>query len=232
MEVLRRSDWTAADIGELYGLASGLAAEDAEHFAVHADANEVVHIFRRADTGRIVGFQFWSTLPVDLPRSRLIAGGKLRVVPEFRNRGLHLLSGLTFFLQNQLLRPRTRFYRVSLASIFGFVSITQALAEYRMIDTAAPGDPEKAIGRAVLSWAAQNHFVPREDTGLFFVDIFTTEHTLARYPAAFFERSAAREYAARNPDFRTNGCYAAFWFRFGPRNVIALTNAVARKLRR
>ena len=47
-------------------------------------------------------------------------------------------------------------------------------------------------------------------------------------PADFFERPAARVYAALSPQFRTNGCYAAFWFRFTPANLAALI----RKLRR
>ncbi|MFC9769611.1 hypothetical protein [Rhodococcus jostii] len=230
IEVVRREDFTDSQRDELHALSNALAAEDAAHFAVHAASNEVVHIFRRIDTGQIVGFQFWTTRPVDLPRSRMIVGGKLRVLPEFRNRGVHLLSGLAFYLQQQIRHPCTRYYRLSLASMFGFVSLTQALAEYHLFDVAQGGDEAEAIRKATLSWAGENHLVHREDSGVFFVDIFITEETFAQYSARFFEKKTARAYAAANPSYRRNGCYIAFWFRFGSRNILALVRTVARKL--
>src|SRR5262249_61748474 len=117
----------------LHALANRLLAEDFEHFCVHARTNDVVHIYERADTGAPVGFQFWRTADMELPGCRAVFGGKLRVEPAFRRRGLHLRSGLRFYLETQLRYPRTRFYRLSLASMFGFVSITSALAGYRLV---------------------------------------------------------------------------------------------------
>ncbi|HYO59262.1 hypothetical protein [Archangium sp.] len=100
-----------------------------------------------------------------MPGGRVILGGKLRILPGFRNRGLHLLSGLTSFLQDKLRHPRSRHYRLSIASLF-------------------------------------------------------------------FDRPAARAYAAVNPEFRTNGYYVGFWFRFTPDNLASLTRAPLRKLLR
>lgn len=219
-----------AQIRELYELSNRLAAEDLDHFTVHAKSNDLVHVFRRADTREAVGFQFWQTRPLGLPRSRAIIGGKLRIVPEFRNYALHLLSGLAFFLRNKLRHPGTRFYRLSIASVLGFISITEALAEYHVFDPSRRTGEEGAVRAALLAMAEDSHFEMDEKTGLFFVGIFMTPETLGRYPDDFFDRPAARTYACLNPEFRTNGSYAAFWFRFTPRNLVALTRRIGRKL--
>lgn len=229
MVTLRRQDFTDADIRELHAMASRLMSEDLEHFRVHAEANDLVHVFRRVDTGEIVGFQFWRTAPIELPHSRVILGGKLRILPEFRNRGLHLVSGLVFWLQNAMRHPGTRYYRLSMASLFGFVSLTEALASHRIFHPRDPGDEARAIRKAFVALAAENHFRLDEETGLFFVDIFMTPETLERYPPRYFERAAARAYAAANPNFRTNGSYLGFWFRFTPENLHAMLGAIRRK---
>jgi len=230
LEAVHREDYTEATLAELHALATRLMAEDLEHFRVHAHANDLVHVFRRVDTGEVVGFQFWRTAPLGLPRSRVILGGKLRILPEFRNRGLHLLSGLVFFLENKLRHPRSRFYRLSIAGPFGFVSITEALAHYALFDPRKREGEEGAIREAFIALARESHFELDEERGLFFVDIFMTPETLNRYSPAYFERPAARVYASVNPEFRTNGCYVGFWFRFTPANLLALTRTLRRKL--
>src|SRR5262249_5957545 len=156
-------------------------------------------------------FQFWRTDRLDLAGHRAIIGGKLRIVPEHRGRALHLRSGVRFFLEHQLRHPRTRFLPLSLANLFRFVSITAPLAEYRCFDGRAEDPEARAVRGAFERLAAENDFVIDPATGLFFVDIHITEETLARYPASYFERPAARAYARANPDYRTNACNVAFW---------------------
>lgn len=231
LETLWRRDFSEERLRELHAMASALMAEDFDHFRVHAETNDLVHVFRRADTGAIVGFQFWKTAPIGLPRSRAIVGGKLRVLPEFRSRGLHLVSGLLFFLEVKRRDPFTRYYRLSIASMFGFVSITEALAEYQLFDPRRRGGEDEAVRAAFLALAAESHFRVDEETGLFFVNIFMTEETLGRYPPRYFEKPAARVYASINPEFRSNGCYAGFWFRFTRANLIAMSRVIVRKLR-
>ena len=232
LETLWRSDFTEPRIRELYALASSLMAEELDHFRVHAETNDLVHVFRRADTGAVVGFQFWKTAPIGLPRSRAIVGGKLRIVPEFRGRGLHLISGLLFFLAVKRKDPLTRFYRLGIASVFGFASITEALAEYQIFDPRRRSEEDNAVRAAFVALAEESHFRVDEETGLFFVNIFMTEETRRRYPPSYFEKPAARVYASINPEFRSNGCYAGFWFRFTRANLLALTRVILRKLRR
>jgi hypothetical protein len=206
-------------------------AEDEDHFNVHALSNDVVHVFEEtggAGAG-IVGFQFWRLTPIGQPRSMAILGGKLRVQPAYRGHALHLRSGLRFYLANALRHPLTRFYRLSLASLFGFVSITSALADYRLVDP-RQCDSEAVMVRAAFDrLAAESHFRPAPPTGLYFVDIYPSEETLAAYPPAYFERPQAKAYLRANPEFRDNGCYVAFWFRLTPRNLATLVRTIARK---
>ncbi|XXF79939.1 hypothetical protein P2318_09375 [Myxococcaceae bacterium GXIMD 01537] len=231
LDIIDKADFTDATIRELHALAQRLMAEDLEHFRVHAHANDVVYVFRRADTGEAVGFQFWRTAPMELPRSRVILGGKLRILPEFRNHGLHLLAGLAFYLQNQLRHPRCRYYRLSIASLFGFVSLTEALEHYELFDPRRrETEEERALLAAFSTLARESHFDLEEDTGLFRVGILMTPETLGRYPPRYFERPSARVYARANPGFRANGCYLGFWFRFTPANLRALLHTLLRKL--
>jgi hypothetical protein len=224
-----RRRFTPALLGELHALASRLLAEDLEHFSVHAQTNEVVHVYERADTGAPVGFQFWRTAPLELAGCRAVFGGKLRVEPAFRRRALHLRSGLRFYLETQLRHPRTRFYRLSLASMFGFVSITSALADYRLFDPAA-ADPEgRAIRGAFERMAAQSHYRLDPVTGLIAVGIRITEATLAQYPDSYYQRREAKVYAQVNPGWRDNGMNVGFWFRFTPANLAKLIAAIVRK---
>jgi len=232
LEPVRRGSLTAEGIRELHAFSNQLATEDLEHFAVQLRAYELGHVFRRADTHDIVGFQFLQSMPGGAALDRIVSWGKLRVAPEFRNRGLHLLSAAVFFVQSKLRHPFTRYTCVVLASVMGFISITEALAEHTLFDPSERDGEAGAVRDAILTLADEGHYEMREDTGLFFVNIFMTAETLGRYPASFFQRPSAQVYASVNPDFRTNGCYAAFWFRFTRRNVAALTGTIARKLTR
>jgi hypothetical protein len=107
-----RRDFDEPFLRELHALSNRLMAEDFERFRVHAETNELVHVFRRK--GQMVGFQFWRTVPMDR-RTRAIAGGKLRILPEHRRKGLHLRSGLLYFAQAKARRPFVRHYRVQQA---------------------------------------------------------------------------------------------------------------------
>ena len=224
-----RRRFTPELLASLHALANRLLAEPLDHFSVHAETNDVVHIYERRDTGEPVGFQFWRTGSLELPGCRAIFGGKLRVDPAFRRRGLHLRSGLRFYLENQLRHPRTRFYRLSLASMFGFVSITSALADYRLFDPAARDAEGLAIRGAFERLASASHYRLDPTTGLIAVGIQVTDETFGQYPAAYYERPEARVYARVNPGWRDNGSNVAFWFRFTPANLRKLVRTIRAK---
>src|SRR6185503_6691560 len=69
-----RRGFTPELLRSLHTLANRLLSEDAEHFRVHAETNDVVHVYERVDTGEPVGFQFWRTAPMELPGCRAVLG--------------------------------------------------------------------------------------------------------------------------------------------------------------
>jgi hypothetical protein len=232
IRVIPRRAFTDELIGRLHEFSNRLLPEDAAHFRIHADTNDVVHIFEHG--GAIVGYQFWRTAPFDLPGARAIFGGKLRVLPEHRRRALHIRSGLRFFLSCKLRHPFTRYYRLAVASLFGFVSITGALAEYQIFDPRPHrGDAEgEALRAAFARIATENHFRIAPETGLMFVDIGIAPDTLDQYPESYLQRPEAQVYARINPSWRDNRCDVAFWFRFTPRNLLSLVRKIRSARRR
>ncbi len=226
LRAVPRAAFTDELLARLHALSDRLLPEELAHFRVHAESNDVVHLFERG--GELVGFQFWRTAPLDLPRARAILGGKLRVLPEHRRRALHLRSGLRFYLGEKLRHPCTRYYRLALVSLFGFVALTSALAEYTFFDPRAADTEGRAIAAAFARTAAENHFRLDPDTGLIFVNMTIAPETLAAFAPAYFERPEARAYIARNPGWRDNGSDVAFWFRFTPRNLVSLVGKILR----
>jgi hypothetical protein len=223
VEIHPRESWAPDLLAELHTLAIGMSSEPREHFDRHAHTNDSVHLFRAQD-GQLVGFQFWRAL--SLPEARVVVGGKLRIAAAYRRRGLHLRSGLAFYREQLAEHPHV--VRVSLASIFGFVSITRALVHYDILN--------EKIGPAWLCHAVdmlarESHFTYERATGLVRVGIQITAQQLASYPEAFFEGPAASVYAQYNPDYRHNGTYLAFGFALSNENLNAIERAVALKSR-
>lgn len=219
------TELSAVEIAELHALANRLMTEDLAQFTIHVTANDVVHVFRGAD-GTVLGFQFWRHSVAD--GMQFIMGGKLRMHPSIRRRALHLYSGLLYYLERRLRKPFTPIVRLSIAALFGFVSITEALAHYELYP-ARDAEPDHArINAAFARMADFSHFIIRPDH-TFFVNIYPSPETLNAYPEAYFERPAARAYRAVNPEFRTSGCYVGFWFRFDAANLQSLWQAIQRR---
>jgi hypothetical protein len=231
IRVIPRRAFTDELVARLHEFSNRLLPEDPAHFRLHAYTNEVVHIFEHGEV--MAGYQFWRTAPLDLPGARVILGGKLRVLPEHRGRALHLRSGLRFFLACKLRHPLTRYYRLAIASLFGFVSITAALAAYRIFDPRPPpGDAEgEALRTAFASFAAESNFRIDPESGLVFVDIGIAPETLAQYQESYLNLPEARVYTRVNPGWRDNRCDVAFWFRFTPRNLASLLRRIRRSRR-
>jgi hypothetical protein len=223
LETIDRADFDDALLRPLHALASLLMAEPYEHFATHASTNDELHVFRRLDTGVIEGFQFWRCLPGTTARDRIVLGGKLRVRPSARRLGLHLCSGLAVLLDQQRRFPAASITRLSVASLFGFVSIVRRLARYEFIDASSRAD----LIPIVADVTRASHYAFDPSTGQVEVGIFMTAEQLATYPAAYFESAPARAYIAKNPDFRSNGRYLAFAFDVDRANVDALAQGAA-----
>ena len=121
-----------------------------------------------------------------------------------------------------------------MTSLFGFVSLTSALAEYRVFDPQpAPGDLEgEAIRAAFARLAAESDYRLDPETGLIFVDIGIAPETLDQFPLDYLDRPEARIYARINPGWRDNRSDVAFWFRFTPRNLASIVRKIRRASRR
>jgi hypothetical protein len=65
-----RRSFTPEPLRSLHALADRMLSEDIAHLRLHAETNEVVHVYERTDTGAPVGFQFWRTAAMDLRDSR------------------------------------------------------------------------------------------------------------------------------------------------------------------
>ncbi len=213
------------EIAELHTLANSLMAEDLAQFTRHVAANDVVHVFRDRD-GAVLGFQFWRRGVTD--GIQFVMGGKLRMHPSIRRRALHLFSGLLYYFERRLAMPFTPMVRLSIAAIFGFVSITEALAHYEFYPASERHKDYAKINAAFERMAGYSNFTIRPDH-TFFVNIYPTPETLSAYPDEYFERPAARAYQSANPEFRRSGCYVGFWFRFDASNLGSLWRAIRRR---
>jgi hypothetical protein len=207
-----RADFDDATLRPLYVLSNALMAESYEHFAHHARTNDELYVFRR--TGELVGFQLWRAFGDHA--QRYVLGGKLRIDPSARRHGLHLTAGLEVLAAQRREFPSARITRLSIASLFGFVSIARRLAHFAFVD--GSGEHAGVIARC----AAESHYAFDPASGRVEVGIRMTAAQLEAYPAAYFEGELARAYIARNPGYRDNGCYLAFAFEVDDANLAAL----------
>jgi hypothetical protein len=223
LERLERSTFDDLTLTPLYELANTLMRESYAHFALHARTNDELYVFRRKRTNELVGFQFWRVIPGRSATERFVLGGKLRVRAEARRHGLHLAAGLLVLLEQAHRFPSAQISRLSIASLFGFVSITRRLSHYAFVDAAASPEWIDAIDQV----ARDSHYRFDARSGQVEVGIHMTPAQLEGYPAAFFDSAAARAYIARNPDFRSNGRYLAFGFTLDRQNLTALARGAA-----
>jgi hypothetical protein len=121
-----------ATLRPLHAWSTRLMAEGYDHFARHALTNDELHVFRR--DGDLVGFQLWRAFTV--ARTRYVLGGKLRVDPSARSNGLHHASNLAVLRAQRAAHADLPLVRLSIASLFGFVSLARAMPRYQFVDAA------------------------------------------------------------------------------------------------
>ncbi len=226
MEVHPRATWSDALLAELYALAITMSAEDRGHFLKHAYTNDTLHLFRAQDA-HVVGFQFWRSDWAPNRNDRLIVGGKLRIAPRYRRCALHLRSGLAYYREQLCTHAETGMYRVSIASLFGFVAITRPLASYQFVSEGTLEPAQRWLCDVVDTLARDSDYAFDRSSGRVQVGIKMTESQLSGYPASFFQSAHARAYAERNPAYATNGSYLAFWFPLSTENLSGIERAIA-----
>jgi hypothetical protein len=198
----------------LHAFASQLMAESYDHFARHARTNDELHVYRRDND--IVGFQLWRTLG-DATR-RFVLGGKLRVDPAARRNALHHASNLAILLAERAAHPHADITRLSIASLFGFVSLARVMPHYRFVDAAS----SPVLAEIFQRLSADNGYVFDPKTGLVDVGITIPSEQIARIDTGYVALPEARAYLARNADFARNRCFAAVAFEVDEDNISSL----------
>lgn len=224
-----REAWTPELLCSLYALAITMSAEDYENFERHAQTNDCVHLFRLTSTDALVGFQFWWNGAVHERDQHLVIGGKLRILPAYRRRALHLRSALATYTDVLQAFPGRTVHRMSFASLFGFVSIARAVQDHHFIATDTLPPHAQWLCTAATEHAVDSGYRFDASTGLVHVNIRPTPEQLAGYPASFFESPLARLYRERNRDYRENGCYLAFGFPLSAANLHVIDRAIREK---
>ncbi len=230
LEVRNSKALSDAELERLHAFANVMAAEDAAHFARHLRTNHEVHFLTDRRSGNLAGFQAWRSEPLGEDR-RLLIGGKLRMHPAYRGRGLHLLSGLRFYANERERYPGRYFDRVAIANLFGFSTLVRNLSHYTIFD---PRDELHGIDRQrfdqVAAITAQSGYQLDPITGYVHVGIRMTEAQLFSYPDAFYQSDAAKMYFERIPDARSSDCQLAIWFPFDDANLRSLRQGAQHRL--
>lgn len=226
-----RDEWTPALLRSLYALAITMSAEDYDNFERHALTNQCVHLFRLTTTDALAGFQFWwdGAAKLSDQDQHLVIGGKLRILPAYRRRALHLRSALAIYADVLRTYPGRTVQRMSFASLFGFVSIARAVRDHHVIATDTLPPHAQWLCGAASERALDSGYQFDPSSGLVHVNIRPTAEQLAGYPESFFESPLARAYIGRNRDWRTNGCYLAFGFPLSTVNLQTIDSAITER---
>ncbi len=200
----------------LHALANTMASEPYAHFLEHAHDNDVLYVFRGPD-GEEAGFQFWKTFGEPGP-VRYALGGKLRVRPEARRKGLHVAAGLALLHRERRAHPDARVRRLAIVNPFGFASLVRRLARWEWV---GPGANE-AIHPIVARECEGSGFRFDPTTGLAHVGITPTAGQIAAYPESFWSSELVRSYLAKNPRYREDGTNLVLVFDADDDNLEAL----------
>jgi hypothetical protein len=214
LERIDRAGFDDAVLRPLHAWSTRLLAESYDHFARHAVTNDELHVFRRG--GELCGFQFWRAF--DSGGVRYVLGGKLRVDPAARRRGLHHASALAILRAQHGGDPDRAVVRLSIASLFGFVSLARAMPHYRFVDAAA----EPALCAVFARVSAESGYAFDATTGLVDVGIAIPDDQLAQLAASYLALPEAVAYVARNPVFARNRCFVAVVFDVDAVNLAGL----------
>jgi hypothetical protein len=211
---------------ELHALAQPLVHEDFDHFLRHCETNDLCHVFRDPACGAILGFQFWRLKQTTNPAVKLIWGGKLRIHPSIRGRGLHLLSNLMSF--EHFNNPSVRFYRLGLVNILAFNSITAGLAQYDVFPFSKLIDADLFVPR-LHDFCDENGFHFDEGTGAVDVGHTFSEDTLSRTAGTdgFWQRPKVKEFIELNPRWQDRDVFVGW--EWNTANFRAMRGLIERK---
>ena len=219
-------DLSPAELNELYQLSTAMAPETKDHWMVHVESQQDVHMYQ--SKGGLVGFQFWGPRVVEGDLG-VIRGGKLRVTPAVRGKGVPSLSGL-IQLQNSIeADPQVKTWlRLSLASLKGYNSIRSSLDHIYFLNKKIKDPNWHAIlHRACQQLCEQSQYQFDPSTSLVSVGIKPESVELT---PAFLQRPAVKEFETLNPDWRSNEKYLISAWDFDEKNITSLLRYIDHRL--
>lgn len=206
--------------------------EHYDHFSRHCITNDFVHLFRDPQEN-LLGFQFWKSPPPEHAASsvRIILGGKLRLLPDARRRGLHLYSNLCAFKYFASVNTTgCTFHRVGLVNIFGFNSLVVPGLEYDTFPfSATSSDARDVILPAITELSDAGAFTIDERTGVVDVGQTFSDAAIAPPGSPFWDRPAVRKFLELNPRWQDRDIFLSWpW---NPQNLACFEDAAnARKV--
>jgi len=169
-----------------------------------------------------VGISMWRTKPTASPRVKAIVQGKLRIQQQYRRLGLHIRACLLYYARVQWREPCVRFYFVSVASLFNYVSVRKQISHCKIWNGNNGGAQLDPMLHAILK---EDRFEV-DAKGAINVQVHIRDETIAEFPSTYYDSPEAREYIARNPQWR-HGFDLAYFYPFDVRNVGASLVRVA-----
>jgi len=165
----------------------------------------------------------WQLQHTKNSRVKVILQGKLRITEPYRRRSLHVAAGLRFFLAQKLRYPLARFFMISVASLFNFVSMTMAVHRYIVLNqpaSSARDSVHQLLYQVLREHVEQNGFTFATD-GCINVRITLQPDVVEAYPSSYHRLPAAREYVQLNPRWR-EGHDLAYAYEFALLNVFVM----------
>jgi len=146
---------------------------------------------------KLIGVSFWRTLPTSNKNCQVIYQGKLRIDSKFRRHGIHILAVLKYYFTKQWKSPFTKFYFLSIASLFNFVSMRKQVIEY----TVFPNMLETLVS-VLRHCAQQDRFEIEEKTGCINVHVIIHPQVFSEFPSSYYEMPEAQQYILLNPKYK------------------------------
>eukprot|EP01111_Echinosteliopsis_oligospora_P014316 TRINITY_DN5369_c0_g1_i2.p1 TRINITY_DN5369_c0_g1~~TRINITY_DN5369_c0_g1_i2.p1 ORF type:complete len:209 (-),score=30.16 TRINITY_DN5369_c0_g1_i2:6-632(-) len=180
--------------------------------------------FKKKNTKELVGVSYWRTKTTTNTRVRIIAQGKLRIHKDYRRLGLHTQAGFFYYIRSQLRHPLTRFYFLTIASLFNFVSMRKTVGEYYILNkdhTPATARSLAPVYSILDDLIEEDKFTIDPETKAINVYVTIRESVIAEFPESYFSQNEVQEYIKINPKWR-QAHDIAYCYPFSFRNVLYL----------
>jgi hypothetical protein len=218
-------------VTRLFNFSSAFSKETEHAFARHVSTLAEIHVFGSGDE-EVTGFQMWPA-PVRMPGGVVVMmGGKLRLARAARRTGLPQRSNLAF-AERHAAREGEQWYRLSVASVFGFNSLASSLSSFFVLGSPEePRELREVFAAQVERFCQVNGFAANAD-GTVNVRFSLPASLLQEANNPIFRsRAAVRRYEQLVPRWHdpASTTYVAWGWKFDRSNIDALRKAGEKSL--